>query len=65
MPTHPTTRPTPHPTPQASSSSPPPSPPPSPRCSRLATLRDILLVLFWTDSPAGHRIRLGLQRRFA
>ena len=41
------------------------SSPPSWLSRRLAALRDILLVLFWTDSPAGHRVRLELQRRFA
>ncbi len=45
---------------QSSSSS-----PPSRLSRRLAALRDILLVLCWTDSPAGHRVRLELQRRFA
>ena len=44
----------------------PPSPSPPSRLSRrLTALRDILLVLCWTDSPAGQRIRLGLQQRFA
>ncbi|OIQ87892.1 hypothetical protein GALL_302230 [mine drainage metagenome] len=41
------------------------SSPPSRLWRRLTALRDILLVLCWTDAPAGHRIRLGLQRRFA
>ncbi len=41
------------------------SSPPSRLSSRLTALRDILLVLFWTDSPAGQRIRLGLQHHFA
>lgn len=41
------------------------SSPPSRLSSRLAALRDILLVLCWTDSPAGHRVRLELQQRFA
>ena len=42
-----------------------PSSPPSRPPNRLADLRDILRVLFWTDSLAGRRIRLRLQRRFA
>ena len=41
------------------------SSPPSRLCRRLTALRDILLVLCWTDSLAGRRIRLRLQRRFA
>ena len=41
------------------------SPPPSRLSRRLAALRDILLVLCWTDVRAGQRLRLALQQRFA
>ncbi len=40
------------------------SSPPS-RLRRLTALRDILLVLCWTDVRAGQRFRLALQQRFA
>ena len=41
------------------------SSPPSRLRRRLTALRDILLVLCWTDVRAGHRVRLELQQRFA
>ena len=40
------------------------SSPPSRLC-RLRALRDILLVLCWTDATAGQRLRQALQQRFA